>query len=302
MVNGSTMPLVGSLLPFFHGEKVAIKTFDFLVSFCLFNTPGLYENLRPSGIGSRIVDQMKEHLITAENLPTQREHQMLLSTYGHVKSFLNRAKEEGSFMGAHLLDHNLRVIGNTVLVADGERFRMFPPLLTSLLIDLGRNTKDSRAKNFRHGEVSMEIAKPFLEELGLNENDLNDILFAIRDHSKLNDRVEFPSYIVKTVMDADRLATLGPLSPMRAAATRPDLPLIRPDENDLQSADDQIKSIYQDVAIRHAEWFAMLWTPTAKRMAISKREFHDDYLKKLLADVSPVYQAVRESDLPLSLE
>lgn len=245
---------------------------------------------------------MERILHRLENLPTQSEHRMLLATYGFVRDFLNRARESGSFMGAHLLDHNMRVIGNTALVADGEGFRMFPPLLASLLIDLGRNTSDPRAKNFRHGEVSMEIAKPFLEKMWLNENDSRDILYAIRDHSKLNDRVEFPSYIVKTIMDADRLATLGPLSPMRAAATRPDLPLIRPDENDLQSTDDKIKSVYQDVAIRHKEWFDMLWTSTAKRMAISKREFHDDYIEKLLADVSPMYQAVRESELPLSLE
>lgn len=246
---------------------------------------------------------MKENEQTITEIElTPAEHEMVLKTHGFAQDFIERAKIKGESMGGHALDHALRVAGNATQIARGERTRVFPVLVTALLIDLGRHTSDERSRNYKHGEVSMEISQSFLKSLDLPEEEREDILLSIRDHSKLNEYVENPTETIKIVMDADRLATLGALSPLRAAATNHHLPLIRLDEKFGSSEDGKLESVFQDVALRHVEWFDMIWTNTGKRMAQKAKAFHDAYIERLRNDVEPAHAAIRDLDLPLSKE
>lgn len=242
-----------------------------------------------------------EKLLSVENLPTKQEQVMLLAGYDFAGNFLSRAKQEGNFMGAHLLDHAVRVIACAALIAEGERLRKFPILMAALLIDLGRNVANPDAKTYKHGKISRELVEPFVKALPIDGDDQVNILNAIEDHPKLDIYVRH-SFVVDVVMDSDKLATLGSLGPMRAAATRPNLPLVAVGETSLLSGDDQIKTVLQDIKERQGQWFNMLWTPTAKKMVVSRKIFHDSYIKEVLADVAPMYQAASELGLPLSLE
>lgn len=225
----------------------------------------------------------------------------ILQTYHFAKEMIDKAKEDGTIMGAHLLDHGLRVAGNAALISQGEGMNPFLPVITSLLIDIGRSTNDERSKNWQHGYVSGELAGDFLSELGLDEKDKTLVLDALRDHSRLNDRVENKSILVKIVMDADRLATIGPLGPMRAAATRWDKPLVLAEDSDESSGDTEIKSVLQDVQHRQGEWFSMIWTATGKKIAEGKHEWHIKYVQAVKDDVKAAYDACNAIGLPLDL-
>ena len=202
-------------------------------------------------------------------------------------------------IGAHSLDHALRVLGFTGMVCEGENWDPFLPLVTSLLIDLGRNTNDPRALGPRHGEVSSEISLPFVDDLDIGEADKRVILEAIINHPKLNDEIQSPTFVLQAVMDGDRLATLGPLSPMRAAATRWRLPLLNLDQLETGFQEDELKSVLQDVAVRQMRWYESLWTETAKKIAKPKYDFQLNYIKAVLDDVAPAYEILKILDLPL---
>lgn len=232
---------------------------------------------------------------------SEEQRRSVLLTYSFAKDFFDRAKEEGVMMGAHGLDHGLRVVGNTLLICQGEGTDPFLPTITALLIDIGRSVDDPRAKNWQHGFVSAELSEPFLEELGLSEQDKNIVLNALKDHSRRNELVDYPSSVVKAVMDGDRLSTVGPLGPLRAAATRPHLPLILPESEETSTSDDDITSVFFDVKYRQPEWFGWLWTPTARKMAERKKIFHEYYVQEVEKDVAPAYNACREIGLPLDL-
>lgn len=225
----------------------------------------------------------------------------VLQTYHFAKDIIDKAREDGTLMGAHLLDHGLRVAGYATLIAEGEGENPFLPIITSLLLDIGRSTDDERSKSWKHGYVSGELAEDFLNELGLNNEEALLVQDALRDHSRLNKFVERKSPLVKIVMDADRLATIGPLGPMRAAATRWSLPLVLPEGGDERSGDDEIVSVLQDVEYRQGEWLGMIWTPTGKKMAEEKNEWHIKYVQDVKDDVKVAYDACNAIGLPLDL-
>jgi len=225
----------------------------------------------------------------------------IVQTYHFAKGILDEAEENGTKMGAHLLDHALRVAGNAALISQGEGMDPFLPIVTSLLIDIGRNTRDKRSRSWEHGYVSAELAQDFLVKLGLGQGDQALVIDALRDHSRLNKDVENKSWLVKIVMDADRLATIGPLGPMRAAATRWQLPLVLVDQEDQNSSDTEIRSVLQDVEFRQGEWFDMIWTATGKKIAKKKNKWLQKYIQEVKEDVEASYEACRAIGLPLDL-
>jgi len=207
---------------------------------------------------------------------------------------------QGTPINGHGFDKTMRQAGMAAIVAKGERFPVFLPVLTAMVMDVGRATNDPRAGNFRHGEVSKEMVVDNLFPLLdiLTPEDRIIVANAIEDHPKLNEYVR-ESDVVKIVMDADRLGCLGLLGPLRAASGRPDKPLILPWETDDQtqtiasSADDRIQTVWQDMAVRHMEWVDMLWTYTAKEIAEPRVIAYRRYLKEVQKEAGFSYSAFR---------
>ena len=115
----------------------------------------------------------------------------------------------------------------------------------------------------------------------------------MEDHSKLNKFVR-RNRVVEIAMDADRLDCLGTLGPLRSASWLHNLPLILPDQVDTTSVDGQIKTMYQDMAIRHMEWVDMLLTNTAREIALPRVQAYREYLARLQEEASISYNAFKE--------
>lgn len=237
-------------------------------------------------VDSRLVPERLEDGSPPEAGFTLEQRQALVRTYEWVKGFFKDAEEKKKFvMGGHGLDHTERVVGMTATLSVLEKVEPFLPVLSALLIDIGRTSDDPRAKSFQHGEVSCEMASPLLRSLGILTNEDREIVEnTISDHSRKNEFVR-SSKVVQIVMDADRLDSLGALGPVRAAATRWRNPLFIPRENESGStADDKIESIYHDFSVRVVEWFGMLWTSSARAIARPRVEFllqfNEEYKKE----------------------
>lgn len=225
---------------------------------------------------------------------TTDQRSSLQATFVWVKKYLDNVPP-GTHIGGHGFDKTLRQAGMTAEVASGEGHPVFLPVLTAMVMDVGRATQDPRSKNFQHGELSREmINKDLLPSLAiLTQEDRILIGNAVEDHSKLNENVR-RSYVVEAAMDADRLDCLGALGPLRAASWRPNIPLILPEETGTGSGDTQIQTQYQDMSVRHMEWVDMLWTQTARDIAALRVPAYREYLERLRREASFSYQAFKE--------
>lgn len=169
-------------------------------------------------------------------------------------------------MGGHGFDKSPRTAGWAAQVAAGEGYPPFLPALAVLLIDIGRTSEDPRAKNYGHGQLSREMSADFLQSLTILTSDERVLVAdAIEDHPKLNENVR-PTWLVKVVMDADRLDCLGPLGSLRAASGLWDMPLILPDQLDNETTWKGVKTMYDGMRFQLA-WYDMLWTETARKIA-----------------------------------
>lgn len=213
-------------------------------------------------MAERLEDQNPPEIVLPNN-----QRLVLKQTREWAENFFREAEQaERVVMGSHGFDHNQRVAGMAAVLSVKEGYNPFLPIFTALIFDIGRTSTDPRAHNYLHGQLSVEMASDYIDSVSLlNPGEKDLVRNAIEDHPKLNPEVrETP--LVKILMDADRLDTIGALAPVRAAATRWRLPLYAeqigtsPDEKD-------INTIFQDFAFRVPRWFESLWTPTAKKIA-----------------------------------
>lgn len=230
-----------------------------------------------------------------ELLPSQRG--ALREVFEWTKSFFDRVTPD-THIGGHGFDKVMRQAGMAAVLAFREGHPIFLPVLTAMVMDVGRATQDPRSKSYQHGGLSREMieADLFGQLDIITAEDKTLIGNAVEDHSKLNERVR-RSYVVEVVMDADRLDCLGALGPLRAAAWRPNIPLILPEETDVRSGDTEIQTVWQDMAVRHMEWVDMLWTETAREIARPRVKFYRDYLAELQLETSFMYNAFRQLGL-----
>lgn len=223
---------------------------------------------------------------------TQRE--ALQRTVVWTKRYFDNIPE-GIHIGGHGFDKTMRQAGMAAVIASKEGYLIFLPVLTAMVMDVGRTTTDPRSRNFQHGQLSREILEA--ELFGLLEiltpEDKQIIGNATEDHSKLNENVR-RTYLVEVVMDADRLDCLGALGPLRSASWNHNLPLILPEETETSSVETNLKTLWQDMSYRHMEWVDMLWTNTAREIAGPRVLAYREYLKRLQDEASFSYQAYKK--------
>lgn len=175
------------------------------------------------------------------------------------------------------------------------------PALTGTIFDIGRtNPDDERAKNYLHGQLSREMTTDFLNSLPITEEEKILVADAMEVHPRLNEYLienRKDTWLAKILQDADRLDSLGLLGFLRSSAFRWKLPLIKPEETDTSSAEQDIGSIWQDIAYRVLEWNDMLWTQTAREIARPRVLEYRRALDELKIEASFMYQAYKNLGL-----
>lgn len=247
---------------------------------------------------------MSEERIGSLQLPekyglTLPQHEALSRVLLWTKDFFDNIPQ-GTHIGGHGFDKTMRQAGMAAYLSFKEGHPVFLPSLTAMIMDVGRTQSlDSRSRNYQHGELSREMARPLLDSLDiLSPEDRELVENAVEDHPKLNENVR-RNYMVEIAMDADRLDCLGMLGPLRAASWRPNIPIILPEETETTSGDTLIQTMWQDMAIRHMEWVGMLWTEAAREIARPRVERYSRYLEDLKNETSFMYQAYQNLNLPL---
>jgi len=226
---------------------------------------------------------------------SSHQKELLTNVRRFVTDYFSKAEGKGIFKGGHGFDHTQRVTGMAVLLAGMEGYDPFLCALAALLHDLGRASLRPAASNWRHGQLSKEISEEIINSLNLSSDDTTLIKNAIEDHPKLNKDVR-ESILVKILMDSDRLDVIGAIGPVRSAAHRWKLPLY---SSNIKSGTDetQIKTIYQDFAVRGLATYQFLWTKSARKLAEPKIKFQKKFIEEYRRELSFAHQSFDNLDI-----
>jgi len=226
--------------------------------------------------------------------PDQRE--ALIITRDWTKEFFDSVPE-GTHVGGHGFDKTMRQAGTAAHLSFLEGYPIFLPILTAMVMDVGRTSSDKRSRSWQHGLLSREMIIPLLDSITILTDDEKELISnAAEDHSKQNDNVR-RSRVVEIAMDADRLDCLGALGPLRSASWNSHLPAILPEETSTGSAESDLKTMWQDMSVRHMEWIGMLWTDSAKEISRPRIEVYQRYLEELRLEASFMYSAYKKLGL-----
>lgn len=116
----------------------------------------------------------------------------------------------------HDFSHIERVLATAERLAREERAELFIVRLAALLHDTGRGLEPRIGPDpDRHEELSVELARPFLEGAGLPAAETGRVLDAILNHRHRRGRAP-GSIEAKCLYDADKLDSLGAVGVARA--------------------------------------------------------------------------------------
>lgn len=200
---------------------------------------------------------------------SEEERLILTGVADWASNFFRDAETDGRIIySGHGFDHNQRVSGMAAVIATHEGHPPFLPALASLIFDIGRTSQDPRAHDWRHGELSREMAQDFIISLPLPDEEKFLILDAVEDHPKLNEQITGSrrNWLQMILQDADRLDTIGAIGIARASATRWKLPLFS-DQIATGVPESTLTTGFQDYAYRVPVWIESMWTQTGLRIA-----------------------------------
>ncbi len=130
-----------------------------------------------------------------------------------TKNFLKEKFEHAEYFAEHpekatyRLEHSYRVANIGKIIAEAENLDATKTVIACLLHDIAYCEDMSTEELWlEHGRNSAKIARPFLEELGLSEDDINDICYAIAIH--VDDKADFEwdrTAFSETIGDADNI-------------------------------------------------------------------------------------------------
>ena len=133
---------------------------------------------------------------------------------GKAEAFLKEAFDNSDFFREHPADkeyrlqHSYRVANIGKMIAEKEGFDVTEMVIACLLHDISYcETFEDFKKDWKnHGRRAAQIARPFLESLGLAPERVNDICYGIAIH--VDDEADFEGErtpFAETVGDADNL-------------------------------------------------------------------------------------------------
>ena len=130
-----------------------------------------------------------------------------------TKAFLKRKFDESKYLSGHpeekayRLEHSYRVANIGKAIAEKEDFSVTEMIIACLLHDVSYCEEFCGKEGWlNHGRNAAKIARPFLKELGLPEDRINDICYGIAIH--VDDKADFDGErtpFALTVGDADNL-------------------------------------------------------------------------------------------------
>ena len=197
-----------------------------------------------------------------------------------IEAFLKDTFAESSYLQAHPTDrdyrieHSYRVANIAKAIAEAEGFDVTCAVIGGLLHDIAYcEEMVTREDRMNHGRRSAAIARPFLENLGLPADAVNEICYGIAIH--VDDEADFEwerTPFCETVGDADNIDRFD------AYRIYETLEYIKFSEMSLDDKREKVASTIEKLT-RFKEM--KLGTATAKNLWLQRLDYYIGFYEKL---------------------
>ena len=197
-----------------------------------------------------------------------------------IEAFLKDTFAESSYLQAHhtdrdyRLEHSYRVANIAKAIAEAEGFNVTYAVIGGLLHDIAYcEEMVTREDRMNHGRRSAAIARPFLENLGLPADAVNEICYGIAIH--VDDEADFEwerTPFCETVGDADNIDRFD------AYRIYETLEYIKFSEMSLDDKREKVASTIEKLT-RFKEM--KLGTATAKNLWLQRLDYYIGFYEKL---------------------
>lgn len=201
-----------------------------------------------------------------------------------IEAFLKDTFAESSYLQAHptdrdyRLEHSYRVANIAKAIAEAEGFDVTYAVIGGLLHDIAYcEEMVTREDRMNHGRRSAAIARPFLENLGLPADAVNEICYGIAIH--VDDEADFEwerTPFCETVGDADNIDRFD------AYRIYETLEYLKFSEMRLEDKCEKVASTI-DKLTRFKEM--KLGTSTAKNLWVQRLDYYIGFYEKLKAQL-----------------
>ena len=175
-------------------------------------------------------------------------------------------------------EHSVRVANIGKIIAEKEGMDSDAMVIACLLHDISYiNEFKTREESRNHGRYSAKIARPFLEEIGIEPEVIEDICYGIAIH--VDDEADFPgerTAFALSVGDADNIDRFD------AYRIFENLKWVKYDEMSLPEKNEHVNKVIERLESYKNLDFA---TETGKKMWIEKLDYQIGFYKKLLAQI-----------------
>ena len=175
-------------------------------------------------------------------------------------------------------EHSVRVANIGKIIAEKEGMDSDAMVIACLLHDISYiNEFKTREEARNHGRYSAKIARPFLEEIGIKPEIIEDICYGIAIH--VDDEADFPgerTAFALSVGDADNIDRFD------AYRIFENLKWVKYDEMSLPEKNEHVNKVIERLESYKNLDFA---TETGKKMWIEKLDYQIGFYKKLLAQI-----------------
>lgn len=197
-----------------------------------------------------------------------------------TEAFLKDSFAASTYLQSHptdrdyRLEHSYRVANIAKAIAEAEGFNVTYAVIAGLLHDIAYcEEMVTREERMNHGRRSAAIARPFLENLGLPADAVNEICYGIAIH--VDDEADFEwkrTPFCETVGDADNIDRFD------AYRIYETLEYIRFSEMSLDEKREKVASTIEKLT-RFKEM--KLGTETAKQLWIQRLDYYIGFYQKL---------------------
>ncbi|MBR3953389.1 MAG: HD domain-containing protein [Oscillospiraceae bacterium] len=201
-----------------------------------------------------------------------------------TEEFLKRKFDESEYFldkGAekdYRFEHSIRVANIGKEIAEKEEMDSEAMVIACLLHDISYINKfESREEARNHGRYSARIARPFLEEIGIEPETIEEICYGIAIH--VDDEADFPgerTIFAQTVGDADNIDRFD------AYRIFENLKWVKYDEMNLDEKREHCEKLLKRLESYKELDFA---TKTSKAMWLEKLEYQIGFYEKLLSQI-----------------
>lgn len=201
-----------------------------------------------------------------------------------TEAFLKKTFEDSAYFKEHeaeknyRIEHSYRVANIAGEIARKEGLDEEGLVIAGLLHDIAYCERFENENDWmNHGRKSAQIARPFLEKLGIEEERVTEICYGIAIH--VDDKADFPGRktpFTRSVGDADNIDRFD------AYRIYEGLQYEKFSERSMEE-----KKAYLAARLKNAQDFREIefGTETAKKLWISRLDFQKEYYSKLAAQL-----------------